>query len=61
MHLQQEKALDEEGAVAIAVQPMLAVEYVHSKNIVHRDLKPANLLITEGRNSCVLYTHVMRQ
>lgn len=56
MQMQQEKALNEEGAMAIAMQLMLAVEYVHSKNIVHRDLKPANLLVTEGRNS-VLRTH----
>ena len=34
----------EVDAVAILVQILKAVEYIHSKNIVHRDLKPENLL-----------------
>lgn len=34
----------EVDAVAILVQILKAVEYIHSKNIVHRDLKPENVL-----------------
>lgn len=37
----------EVDAVAILIQILKAVEYIHSMNIVHRDLKPENLLYVD--------------
>lgn len=45
--LQKKKAFSEDQARFYAVQVLLALEHVHSKDVVYRDLKPENVLIDD--------------
>lgn len=45
--LQKRKFFSEDQARFYAVQVLLALEHVHSKDVVYRDLKPENVLIDE--------------
>lgn len=44
----------EVDAVAILMQILKAVEYIHSMNIVHRDLKPENLIYVDKSDNSAL-------
>ena len=46
----------EEDAVAILVQILSAVQYIHSKNIIHRDLKPENLLYVDKTEKKIFFS-----
>ncbi len=43
-------ALDEpiQGKIALLIQTLQALAYLHRRGIIHRDLKPANVLVTDG-------------
>ncbi len=53
--LREERLLETDRAVRIAIQALSALSAVHAKGIVHRDLKPANILLVEkaGRSDFV--------
>jgi 3-phosphoinositide dependent protein kinase-1 len=40
-----------------AVEIVLALEAMHSKNIIHRDLKPENILVADDWHLKVVSTH----
>jgi len=47
--------LDEREAKAAAVEILLALDYIHSRNVIHRDVKPKNVLARDNNiYSCVL-------
>lgn len=46
--LQQRPKLELGEALAVAVQAVAGLGYVHGKGVVHRDIKPANLMLTSS-------------
>lgn len=40
--------LDEEQAIFIIAQVILAIEYLHQFNIIYRDLKPENIVVDKN-------------
>ncbi|RKP13860.1 kinase-like domain-containing protein [Piptocephalis cylindrospora] len=49
-HLAREKMFDEEVAVFVSAQIILALEHLHSVGVIYRDLKPENILLGSDGN-----------
>ena len=45
--LSQERKLPPERAIAITLEILTALEYIHKHGVVHRDLKPENIMIDD--------------
>lgn len=41
--------LEEEEALARAIEILLAIDYIHSMSIIHRDIKPKNIIIGDDK------------
>ncbi|MHB2016550.1 MAG: serine/threonine-protein kinase [Candidatus Xenobia bacterium] len=46
--LRPRRSFPPEQAVALGLQVLSALQYMHENGVVHRDMKPSNLMITDG-------------
>ncbi|KAI9228729.1 MAG: kinase-like domain-containing protein [Piptocephalis tieghemiana] len=49
-HLARERMFDEEVAIFVSAQIILALEHLHSLGVIYRDLKPENILLGQDGN-----------